>query len=34
VLLATKIGEISFGLPNEKSKIAPSEGVTQQNLFG
>jgi pilus assembly protein CpaB len=34
VLLATKIGEISFGLLNEKSKVAPSEGVTQQNLFG
>jgi pilus assembly protein CpaB len=34
VLLATKIGEVSFGLLNEKSKIVPSDGVTQQNLFG
>jgi pilus assembly protein CpaB len=34
VLLATKIGEISFGLLNEKSKVSPSAGVTQQNLFG
>ena len=34
VLLATKVGEISFGLLNEKSKVAASEGVTQQNLFG
>jgi pilus assembly protein CpaB len=34
VLLATKVGEISFGLLNEKSKVAPSDGVTQQNLFG
>jgi pilus assembly protein CpaB len=34
VLLATKVGEISFGLLNEKSKVSPSDGVTQQNLFG
>jgi pilus assembly protein CpaB len=34
VLLATKVGEISFGLLNEKSKVGPSDGVTQQNLFG
>lgn len=34
VLLATKVGEISFGLLNEKSKVSPSAGVTQQNLFG
>jgi pilus assembly protein CpaB len=34
VLLATKVGEISFGLLNEKSKVSPSTGVTQQNLFG
>jgi pilus assembly protein CpaB len=34
VLLATKVGEISFGLLNEKSKVSASEGVTQQNLFG
>ena len=34
VLLATKVGEISFGLLNDKSKVAASEGVTQQNLFG
>ena len=34
VLLATKVGEISFGLLNEKSKVFPSDGVTQQNLFG
>jgi pilus assembly protein CpaB len=34
VLLATKVGELSFGLLNEKSKVSPSDGVTQQNLFG
>ncbi len=34
VLLATKVGEISFGLLNEKSKVTPSAGVTEQNLFG
>ena len=34
VSLATKVGELSFGLLNEKSKVSPSEGVTQQNLFG
>ena len=34
VLLATKVGELSFGLLNEKSKVSPSAGVTEQNLFG
>ena len=34
VLLATKVGEISFGLLNEKSKVSASDGITQQNLFG
>lgn len=34
VLFASAHGELSFGLLDEKSKIAPGPGVTAQSLFG
>jgi pilus assembly protein CpaB len=34
VLYASTHGELSFGLLNDKSKVAPGAGVTQANLFG
>ena len=32
-LYATTNGELSFGLLNKDSKVAPSKGVTNANLF-
>ena len=32
-ILAAKVGELSFGLLDEKSKVKPGRGVTVQNLF-
>jgi len=34
VIYASTHGEIAFGLLNDKSKVKPSPGVTQANLFG
>ncbi len=34
ILFASTHGELSFGLLNDKSKVAPAPAVTQQNLFG
>jgi len=34
VLFASTHGELSFGLLNDKSKVAPGAGVTLTNLFG
>jgi pilus assembly protein CpaB len=34
VLYASTHGELSFGLLNDRSKVAPGPGVTSQNLFG
>ncbi len=34
VMYASTHGELSFGLLNDKSKVTPSTGVTQTNLFG
>ncbi len=34
ILFASKHGELAFGLLDDKSKVAPSKGVTQKNLFG
>ena len=34
VLYASTHGEVSFGLLNEKSKVKPTAGTTQTNLFG
>lgn len=33
VQYAASIGDLSFGLLNSKSKVAPSEGTTSKNLF-
>jgi len=33
VLLAQKLGELAFGLLNDDSVVAPSQGATDQNLF-
>ncbi|MET0837767.1 MAG: Flp pilus assembly protein CpaB [Marmoricola sp.] len=33
ILLAQKLGELAFGLLNEESQVAPSQGATSQNLF-
>jgi pilus assembly protein CpaB len=33
VLLAQNLGELAFGLLNEESQVAPSQGATTQNLF-
>jgi pilus assembly protein CpaB len=33
VLLAQKLGELAFGLLNNDSVVAPSQGATNQNLF-
>lgn len=33
ILYAATHGELSFGLLNDKSKVAPGPGVTQANLF-
>jgi pilus assembly protein CpaB len=34
ILFASGHGELSFGLLDDKSKVAPGEGVTARNLFG
>jgi pilus assembly protein CpaB len=34
VLFASTHGELSFGLLNDRSKVRPTVGVSQQNLFG
>jgi pilus assembly protein CpaB len=34
ILFASTHGELSFGLLDDKSKVAPGDGVTAQNLFG
>jgi pilus assembly protein CpaB len=34
VLFASTHGELSFGLLNDRSKVRPTAGVSQQNLFG
>lgn len=34
VMFASSHGELSFGLLNDQSKVRPSPGVTQANLFG
>jgi pilus assembly protein CpaB len=33
VMFASSHGDLSFGLLNDKSKVAPDSGVTSQNLF-
>jgi pilus assembly protein CpaB len=33
VIFAASHGDLSFGLLNDKSKVAPDSGVTSQNLF-
>ncbi len=33
VLLAQKLGELAFGLLNDDSVVAPSQGATDLNLF-
>ncbi len=34
ILFASTHGELAFGLLDDKSKVAPSKGVTVKNLFG
>lgn len=34
VMYASTHGELSFGLRNDTSKVAPGPGITEQNLFG
>ena len=33
ILLGQKVGELAFGLLNEESQVAPSQGANSQNLF-
>ena len=33
IMYASTHGELTFGLLNDKSKVAPGAGVTQANLF-
>ena len=33
VLLGQKVGELAFGLLNDESQVAPSQGASNQNLF-
>ncbi len=33
ILLGQKVGELAFGLLNDESQVAPSQGASNQNLF-
>ena len=33
VMFAASHGDLTFGLLNDKSKVAPDSGVSSQNLF-